>query len=76
LTKRSASARLIETVITNLEAGNEDALLPELKRLKEVYCPTYENRANYDKLVTDFVERLKVAPQDGRKGTKRPGGTP
>lgn len=67
----STSAGLIETVIANLEAGNEDALLRELKRLKEEYRPTYENRANYDKLVNAFVERLKVAPHDDGKGTKR-----
>ncbi|MHB0960072.1 MAG: hypothetical protein ACYC0X_19945 [Pirellulaceae bacterium] len=59
----SASAELVETVIANVEAGNDEPLLRELKSLKEEYHPTYENRANYDKLVNDFVSRMKAPPQ-------------
>ena len=57
----SASAELIQTVIVNLEGGNADKLLRELKGLKAQYQPTYENRANYDKLVNDFVSRMAAA---------------
>ena len=55
-----ASSQLIDTVIVNLEAGNKDDLLRELRQLKADYQPTYENRANYDELVERFVERLKL----------------
>jgi hypothetical protein len=56
----AASAKLIETVIVNLERGNEAALLPELEQLQKQYHPTYENTANYDQLVQDFVDRMKA----------------
>ncbi len=58
----SASADLVEAVIANVKSGNEDGLLRELKRLKEEFHPTYENRANYDKLVNTFVDRMEVPP--------------
>ena len=60
----SASADLVETVIANVESGNEDGLLRELKRLKEEFHPTYENEANYDKLVKSFISRMEAAPHD------------
>ncbi|MCE9548685.1 MAG: hypothetical protein K8T25_24675 [Planctomycetia bacterium] len=56
-----ASSRLIDTVILNVESGNQDALLRELRQLKTDYHPTYENRARYDELVDQFVERLKLS---------------
>ena len=56
----AASAKLIETVIGNVECGNEAALLRELKQLQKQYHPTYENTANYDQLVQDFVDRMKA----------------
>ena len=58
----TASAELIQTVIANLEGGNEENLLRELKSLKAQYQPTYENRANYDGLVNDFVSRMAASP--------------
>ena len=61
----SASSDLIDTVIANVEAGNEETLLRELKRLKDAYHPTYENRANYDKLVKEFVDRMETASPEG-----------
>lgn len=54
----SASAQLIDTVIRNIEDGNEEALLRELRQLRADYEPTYENRANYDQLVEQFAARL------------------
>jgi hypothetical protein len=62
----SASAELIQTVIVDLEGGNEDNLLRELKSLNTQYQPTYENRANYDELVNDFVSRM-AALKGGRQ---------
>jgi hypothetical protein len=56
----ATSAKLIETVIGNVEGGNEAALLRELKQLQKQYHPTYENKANYDQLVQDFVDRMKA----------------
>ena len=58
----TASAELIQTVIVNLEGGNEENLLRELKTLKAQYQPTYENRANYDGLVNDFVSQMAASP--------------
>lgn len=58
----SASADLIETVIVNLEGGNTDNLLRELKSLKAQFQPTYENRADYDGLVNGFVSRMAASP--------------
>ena len=60
----TTSANLIETVIANVEKGNQEELLRELKRLKEKFHPTYENRANYDTLVSDFVETMKGSSSD------------
>ena len=64
----SASADLIDTVIASVETGNEETLLRELKRLKKEYQPTYENRANYDKLVKEFVDRMETTSQERAAG--------
>jgi hypothetical protein len=72
----AASASLIETVIGNVECGNEAALLRELKQLQKQYHPTYENRANYDQLVQDFVDQMKASqPEEtsaGESSEQRP----
>lgn len=69
----SACMKLIETVITNVEAGNTTVLLEELNRLREEYQPTYENKAGYDTLVDDFVDRMHAAqPQSGTNGDEEP----
>ena len=70
----SASGDLIDTVTANVEAGNVEVLLRELRRLKNEYHPTYENRANYDKLVNEFVDRMAAASHEGtaRDGAKPP----
>ena len=68
----AASAKLIETVIVNVECGNEAALLRELKQLQKQYHPTYENTANYDQLVQDFVDRMKAQqPEAASAGENR-----
>ena len=55
-----ASERLIDTTISEIEAGRSDELLTELRRLHDQFQPTYENRGNYDKLVEQFVNRVKA----------------
>lgn len=54
----SASKELIDTTIAELERGNTDQLVAELKTLQASFDPTYENRAQYDKLVAEFRRRL------------------
>lgn len=53
-----ASKDLIDASIAELEKGNSEALLKELKVLQSDFQPTYENRARYDELVREFVQRL------------------
>lgn len=53
-----ASKDLIDTTIEELEGGETERLLQELKTLQQQFHPTYENRARYDKLVGEFMSRL------------------
>lgn len=53
-----ASKDLVDTVVVEMERGNTEGLLTELKRLQEQFHPTYENRARYDRLVGEFVARI------------------
>ena len=55
----SASKRLIDTTITQIESGDHEVLLRELKQLQADFRPTYENRAHYDELVKQSVERIQ-----------------
>jgi hypothetical protein len=55
---------LIETVIANIEEGNHAELVIELKRLRNDFQPTYENRANYDGLINEFVDRMEARESD------------
>ena len=55
----AASRELIDATVAEIEAGNTDRLLAELKRLQSEFQPSYENRARYDKLVDEFVARVK-----------------
>ncbi len=55
-----ASQELIKTTISEIEKGHTDKLLVELKRLDQQFQPTYENRAHYDQLVSEFVARTKA----------------
>jgi hypothetical protein len=52
---------LIDTTIQEIEKGNTDKVVSELKRLREQYHPTYEHRARYDVLVDETVTRMKSA---------------
>lgn len=53
-----ANAKLIDTMVSELEKGNQQKLLAELKKLQQDYHPSYESRADYDKLVESMVNRL------------------
>lgn len=53
-----ASKNLIDTTIEELEAGNTEQVIEELKVLQEQFHPTYENRARYDKLIEEYMSRL------------------
>ena len=55
----TASKQLVDTTISQIEAGNNALLLKELKQLQEDFKPTYEYRAHYDDLVKQSVERLE-----------------
>jgi hypothetical protein len=53
-----ASKNLIDTTIEEIERGDTERLLKELKILQKQFQPTYENRARYDKLIEEFMSRL------------------
>jgi hypothetical protein len=55
----SASKQLIDTVIEKVESGETEKVLKSLKKLQEKFSPTYENRANYDKLVEEAVKEME-----------------
>lgn len=57
-----ASKELIHAVAIEIEEGETDRLLQELKWLEAEFEPTYENRAAYDELVGEFRRRLKHVP--------------
>ena len=55
----AASVELIDATITEIERGRTRLLVSKLKKLREEFYPSYENRGQYDALVRDFVKQLK-----------------
>jgi len=55
----TASGDLIDATVAGLEKGRADEVLAELKRLRGRFQPTYENRARYDRLVEEYVARVR-----------------
>lgn len=53
-----ASENLIDTTVEELEKGNVEQVIKELKLLQEQFQPTYENRARYDKLIEEYMSKL------------------
>jgi len=53
------SKKLIDTTVEQLEAGKKQKVLNSLKKLQDKFQATYENKANYDKLVGDAVKDMK-----------------
>jgi hypothetical protein len=60
-----SSDRLIAATVGELEMGNTDRVVDELRRLRGRFHPTYENRARYDELVEEYLTRVG-AEGDGR----------
>lgn len=58
----SATKDLIQNTIVELENGNEDRVLTELRVLRSKFHPTYETRADYDKLVAAYVNAVSDRP--------------
>lgn len=54
----NASQNLLDVTIEELEKGNGEQVLRELKELQREYHPSYEDRGGYDKAVEGYVERL------------------
>jgi len=55
----TATDRLIKATVSELEKGNVDTVVTELKELSSQYRPTYEDRARYDMLVEEAVSRMQ-----------------
>jgi hypothetical protein len=56
------SKRLIEETIQALRDGKSTEVLEHLEAFNAQYQPSYENRANYDTLITEYAENLKSGP--------------
>ena len=54
----NASLNLLDVTIEELEKGNGEQVVRELKELQREFHPSYEDRGRYDKLVEGYVERL------------------
>lgn len=58
----AATSDLLDATIDHLESGNTEHVLSNLKQLRSEYEPTYENRAHYDDLVNEAVQRFQDLP--------------
>lgn len=64
----TATARLLETTISEIEGGKSDKVVLELKHLRDQYHPTYENKGRYDVLVDEAVNRMKTPAETPSAG--------
>lgn len=70
-----ATRELVDTAVHEIEDGNLDRVMNVLRRVKLDYRPTYQNRANYDEIVRDAVEQMKLEdPSSDEKWTPSPFG--
>ena len=53
---------LIENTIAELQDGNVDTVVAELQVLRDKLQPTYENRADYDRLVAEYAYAISDSP--------------
>ena len=67
----TASKDLIENTIAELEAGNTERVIAELRALRDKLQPTYENRADYDKLVATYIYAISESPTLGERNNPR-----
>jgi len=65
----NATKELVDTTIAELEVENQTSVLASLKELQRRFEPSYENRAEYDKLVEAAVQRMKSANRQNREDT-------
>lgn len=64
----SATKDLVQNTIKELEAGNTERVLSELRRLRSEYNPTYETRGRYADLVSEYVQRVSENPIVHQRG--------
>lgn len=55
----SATKSLIDTTVRQIEDGKLDRVMTVLCSLNQQFRPTYENRANYQRLVEDATARMR-----------------
>ncbi|QDS95675.1 hypothetical protein FF011L_44750 [Roseimaritima multifibrata] len=67
----AATKDLIQNTIVELENGNDDRVLTELRALRSKFHPTYETRADYDKLVATYVNAVSDEPILHERGDPR-----
>jgi len=65
-----ASKELIDATVAELEAGQQNRVLESLKHLQREFGPTYENRARYDVLVEEAIQRMRSAKVPASKPNK------
>jgi hypothetical protein len=58
----AATKDFIQNTIVELEDGNSERVLNELRVLRSQFHPTYETRADYDKLVGIYVQAISDNP--------------
>ena len=63
-----ATKDLIQNTIIELENGNSDRVLAELRKLRSEFEPTYETRDAYDKLVAEYVDAVSDKPIIHQRG--------
>lgn len=61
----TASAKLLETTIVEIEAGRTETLLAALRKLRGEFYPTYQGTAHYDQLIERFQAEVASAPTNG-----------
>ena len=67
----TATKNLIQNTIMELEKGNDDRVLTELRALRSKFHPTYETRADYDELVAAYVNAVSDKPVLHERGDPR-----
>lgn len=61
-----ATQDLLQESLRQMEEGKTENVKKTFKEIVEKYQPTYENRANYDLLVKEAVEKMKRSEQAGK----------
>ena len=55
----SAAKSLIDASVERLDSGDSQTVLRELKEFQYTYHPTYENKADFDKLASEAARKIK-----------------